>query len=950
MKKIAIAFLILIFTCINIFSQNAAPNDERNIDREFYNAEKLFFQKKYNFAREAFLLYLKRRPLSTNDMLYYYIGACYFQDKQYENAINYYKLAFDINDSYSFCNNIANSYYQLKNYEEALIWYNRAIERLYSPYNAKLNYEVLTNYTVSQNVVTNTIFILDNSSSKNNITNLSLSNDVISNDTLLGTNNIITNTILSNNIIASNTISTNNANNFTNTTDTISDAINNLNQSNENIKNLINNTFTKLPLFTNVVVTNTFTNEYEYTNTTVIFEVNTNFMLEVVDPTVSETSLPPNLEATNENATNSNSPILATNSTATGSTYVITEENPYIVTNIMIMTNIIDTNGNSVSIKTNVASVDLYNTWGLYYSAYLNMGHTYLTLGDITNAAISYEIFLTNVGSDYYQKESLEKVISLIRSNDTSIKFMPFTNNYRVTTNNDGSITTENVFPNFDYERETIYPNGVRIVYENGKIEKTKIYSNNYEVSDTIYPYGKREIEIVSENGDKRVETYMIDNSKSINTKTSSGDIYEYTLYPDGSFINRKTLENNKAFVVERSDGSITTNYKDENGAFFYSRSLDGTEVKRTEDIEGNITTETRRVDGALIVKTENPDGSYTVVANYVDGSIGTTTVDTNGMSNLKIVYPDGRVEERSSQGAGAGTFSYNVKADDGSIITKTYNEDGSFTVVTKKVDGTVITDTVGTDTISEIKMPNGTTIKRIIRQDGSKETTTLNKDSSSITEVVAADSSSVTTTIKPNGSSIVVVKDIYGNTETTTTEADGSTSTTKTTTDGKTTINEVRANGVTIDIENDGRNKTTIAKDAEGYVLEMKQYRNEDPEIILVDALGEAVDIETARTIIRNMDLNIKAEDIDNLKVVQEEVENVATEDNTTVDENEEENITEQNTQNTENTTIEETTTQETDSTQNIEANTVENNNAENADNNIGNNTQTTENNTQQQ
>ncbi|MEI0561369.1 tetratricopeptide repeat protein [Brachyspira pilosicoli] len=933
MKKIAIAFLIFIFTCVNIFSQNAAPNDERNIDREFYNAEKLFFQKKYNFAREAFLLYLKRRPLSTNDMLYYYIGACYFQDKQYENAINYYKLAFDINDSYSFCNNIANSYYQLKNYDEALIWYNRAIERLYSPYNAKLNYEVLTNYTVSQNVVTNTIFILDNNNTAN-ITNLSLSNDVMSNNTLLGTNNIITNTIISNNI------STNNTNNFTNTTDNISDAINNLNQSNENIKNLINNTFTKLPLFTNVIVTNTFTNEYEYTNTTVIFEANTNFILEVVDPTVSATTLPPNLESTNENSTNSNSPTLTTNSTTTGSTYVITEENPYIVTNIMIMTNITDTNGNEISIKTNVASVDLYNTWGLYYSAYLNMGHTYLTLGDITNAAISYEIFLTNVGSDYYQRESLERVISLIRSNDTSVKFMPFTNNYRVTTNNDGSITTENVFPNFDYERETIYPNGVKIVYENGKIEKTKIYSNNYEVSDTIYPYGKREIEIVSENGDKRIETYMIDNSKSINTKTSSGDIYEYTLYPDGSFINRKTLENNKAFVVERSDGSITTNYKDENGIFFYSRSLDGTEVKRTEDNSGNIVTETKRVDGALIVKTENPDGSYIVVANYVDGSIGTTTVDTNGISNLKIVYPDGRVEERSSQGAGAGTFSYNVKADDGSIITKTYNEDGSFTVVTKKVDGTVITDTVGTDTISEIKMPNGTTIKRIIRQDGSKETTTLNKDSSSVTEVVAADSSSITTTIKPNGSSIVVIKDVYGNTETTSTEADGSTSTTKTTTDGKTTINEVRANGVTIDIENDGRNKTTIAKDAEGYVLEMKQYRNEDPEITLVDALGEAVDIETAKKIIRNMDLNIKAEDIDNLKVVQEEVESVAAEENTTVDENAVENTTEQTTQNT----VEETTAQ------NTEANTAENNNAENADNNIENNTQTTENNTQQQ
>ena len=878
MKKFLIIFLAAILISLSLLGQNAAPNDDRNIDREFYNAEKLFFQKKYNFAREAFLLYLERRPLSTNDMLYYYIGACYFQDKQYENAINYYKLAFDINDSYSYCNNIANSYYQLKNYEDALLWYNRSIERLHSPYTTKLNYEVLTNYTVSQNVVTNTVFIFDvnNTASNESATNISI-----------GSNESLTNEFISTNISASaintNTVSTN----LSSDTNTISDAINNLNQVNENIKNTLDNTFTKLPLFTNTVITNTYTNEYEFTNTTVIFEVNTNFNLEVVDPTVSDTSLPPTIE-TNENmAGDSNAVSMATNSTIEGSTYVITEENkePYIVTNIVIMTNVMDTNGNMVEIKTNIASVDLYNTWALYYSAYLNMGHTFIALGQITNAAIAYEIFLTNVGNDYYQKESLERVISLIRSNDTSIKFMPFTNNHRVNTNNDGSITTENIFPNFDYERETLYANGVRIIYENGKIERTKMYSNNYEVSDTIYPYGKREIETLFENGDRRLETYMIDNSKSINTKTSSGDIYEYTLYPDGSFINRKTLDSNKAFVVERSDGSITTNYKDDNGSFFYTRSLDGTEVKRTEDNSGNIKTETKRVDGAVIVKTENPDGSYVVVANYIDGSIGTTTVDTNGMSSLKIVYPDGRVEERNSTGAGAGTFSYNVKADDGSIITKTYNEDGSFTVVTKKVDGTIITDTVASDTISEIKMPDGTSIKRIIRQDGSRETTTLNKDSSTVIEVVAADSSSITTTAKPNGTTIIVTKDVAGNTETTTTEADGSTSTSKTYIDGRSTVNEVRANGVTIDINNDGRNKTTIARDAEGYVLEMKQYRNEDPEITLLDSLGEQVDAETAKTVIRRMDLNINVEDIDNIKSSSNPEESTAASDTTATD-----------------------------------------------------------------
>ena len=884
MKKIISIFIISIFILLSslLMAQNAAPNDERNIDREFYNAEKLFFQKKYNFAREAFLLYLKRRPLSTNDMLYYYIGACYFQDKQYENAIDYYKLAFDINDSYSYCNNIANSYYQLKNYEDALIWYNRAIQRLHSPYTTKLNNEVLTNYTVSQNVVTNTIFTFDINAISTDATNISMGTNEYSLTNTMASNTISTN-IMPDNNITTNTISTNTMSADTNA---ISDAINNLNQSNENIKTAFDNTFTKLPLFTNVVITNTYTNEYEFTNTTVIFEANTNFNLEVVDPAVSDTSLPPTIDTNDTMTGDSNTVTLNTNSTTTGSTYVITEENPFTVTNIVIMTNVMDTNGNMIEIKTNIASVDQYNTWALYYSAYLNMGHTFLAIGEITNAAISYEIFLTNVGADYYQKESLERVIALIRSNDTSIRFMPFTNNYRINTNNDGSITTENIFPNFDYERETIYPNGVRITYENGKVEKTKMYSNTYEISDTLYPYGKREIETVFENGDKRIETYMIDNSKSINTKTSSGDTFEYTLYPDGSFINRKTLDSNKAFVVERSDGSITTNYKDDNGAFFYTRSLDGTEVKRTEDNSGNITTETKRVDGAVIVKTENPDGSYVVVANYIDGSIGTTTVDTNGISNLKIVYPDGRVEERNSTGAGMGTFSYNVKSDDGSIITKTYNEDGSFTVVTKKVDGTVITDTVAEDTISEIKMPDGTTIKRLIRQDGSRETTTLNKDSSTVTEIVSADSSSVTSTIKPDGSSIIVVKDAAGNTETTTTEADGSTSNTKTYIDGRSSVNEVRADGVTIDIENDGRNKTTIAKDSEGYVLEMKQYRNEDPEITLVDALGEPVEAETAKTVIRRMDINIKVEDIDNLKLppapVVEEPADTVTDDGT--------------------------------------------------------------------
>ena len=745
MKKIITIFIIF-FSFFNlILAQNSAPIGSANLDREFFNAEKLFFQKKYNLSREAFLLYLKKRPLSTNDMLYYYIGACYFQDKQYQNAIEYYKLAFDINDSYSYCNNIANSYYQLKNYNEALIWYNRSAERLHSLYLPNINEEILTDYTISQNVVTNIAFIGNSDFNENIIDN---SNSDITNDL--------------------------NENSKENLNENLEKFNNDFNFTNE--KNSIYNSFTKLPLFTNVIITNTYTNEYSFTNKTVTFEDNDNFYLAFIGDTTNITTITDfALDGTN-----------------------------------MVFTNI-------------VVSFNSYNTSALYYSAYLNMGHTYLALGDLTNAAISYEIFLKNIGDDYYQKDSLGKVISLIRTNDNSVKFIPFTNNYRIITNNDGSVTTENIYPNFDYTKEILFEDGVRIVYEKGKIEKIKMYSNDYEISDTLYDYGKREIETLFENGDKKTESYFADNSKSINIKTAGGDIYEYILYADGSFINRKSEDN-------------------------------------------NIITEIKKPDGSLIVKTENPDGSYKIVANYIDGSIGTTVVDSEGISALKIVYPDGRVEERNSQNTGEGTLSYNVKADDGSVITKTYNDDGSFTVITKKVDGTIITDTIAEDTISEIKMPNGTLITRIIKADGSKETTTLNKDTSYIKETVHADSSSVTETFNADGSTSTITKDVMGNTEAVNIFSGGGYSVHKNYINGKSVINETKSDGTIIDIENDGKNKTLRAVDFEGYIIEMKQYVNGDSEIALFDSAGNKVDLKTAKMVIRRMDLSIKAEDVNNL------------------------------------------------------------------------------------
>lgn len=35
------------------------------------------------------------------------------------------------------------------------------------------------------------------------------------------------------------------------------------------------------------------------------------------------------------------------------------------------------------------------------------------------------------------------------------------------------------------------------------------MYSNDYTISDTLYPYGKREIEIIFENGDKKQKVIL---------------------------------------------------------------------------------------------------------------------------------------------------------------------------------------------------------------------------------------------------------------------------------------------------------------------------------------------------------------------------------------------------------------------------------------------------------
>ena len=58
MKKIFAVFIISIFVSLSsLFAQNAAPNDERNIDREFYML-KNFSSKKNIILQEKLFFYI----------------------------------------------------------------------------------------------------------------------------------------------------------------------------------------------------------------------------------------------------------------------------------------------------------------------------------------------------------------------------------------------------------------------------------------------------------------------------------------------------------------------------------------------------------------------------------------------------------------------------------------------------------------------------------------------------------------------------------------------------------------------------------------------------------------------------------------------------------------------------------------------------------------------------
>jgi len=108
-------FLILLFTA---FSFAKLPNNY-----SFYKANNLYKSGKY---KEAIAIYEKIEP--KDDAIYYNIANSYYRLKNYQKAIDYYKLINSQSYNAKKLYNIANAYVQQKNYLKAIIFYRQALK------------------------------------------------------------------------------------------------------------------------------------------------------------------------------------------------------------------------------------------------------------------------------------------------------------------------------------------------------------------------------------------------------------------------------------------------------------------------------------------------------------------------------------------------------------------------------------------------------------------------------------------------------------------------------------------------------------------------------------------------------------------------------------------------------------------------------------------------------
>ena len=886
MRKIILLIFVLLFNATLIFSQVRSAN---LIDREFNEAENLFFQRKYNFSREAFLFYLRKRPLSTNDMLYYYIGATYFQDKQYENAIKYYKIAFDLKDSYSHANSVANSYYQIENYKESLLWYRRSTDRIRSLYDTSFTNTITVLSNMSENTVTNILYIGTNNLNSIDIKNIYSFQVPIIENTISITNEATNNSINTvNNISPSNNTNTNDIFN-TDVTNVFSNLTNEniiltntftSNITNNNQKNLVNyfddsisKMFTVENIFTNSVMSNVYTNTVSITNKSLVFTRNNNMFLQNLNAYSADTN----------SQIMSDKPMLTlfeVDDTAT----LTTNRNTNTTTNMTTISKVFGTNV--------ITTFDNVNTIPMYYSAYLHMGHAYIKLKDYESAAMSYEIFLTNAGENYYQKDSLSKVITLIRENESKNTFDELTNKLRVITNeSDLSITTDlkdfdnitrksTVFTNGDKTTFTSFPNGNKIF--------EYINTNNASVKETMLANGEKYIDTLFADGSIKKEKFNKNTIESIWIKTHDNNIYEYIANENGIPVNKMNITENgeNKIVVARYDGSISQITKSDESVTYYNRGSFGDEIKRVEYNDGSSLKEVYMPDGSVIHEKKNTDGSINILANYSDGSIKKTTTDSEGLSSTEIILADGSKQTRVSKDFEQFSFEYRTVADDGSIIIKSILEDGTTKIQKQNADGSSSIESIITDgtVLNETKLPDGSIVQYSTALDGTTKKVTTKPSGEKIEEIV-----------KPDGSTSELINYADGATELKTTSALGekiidkkdnlgNSNITTSYTDGRVVSKIVKVDGTVIDIEsNNGIRDTKIIKN--GMSIIIKEAPDKDRVVEVFNSLNEGVDEITAKSIIEDeslKDFNIDISEIVNILVVEAPIQEPIT----TVDE----------------------------------------------------------------
>jgi len=827
MKKLIIVLLALTTLMFPLYTQ---IRNSPIVDSEFDDAEKLFFQRKYNFARESFLYYLERRPLQTNDMLYYYLGATYFQDKQYSNAIHYYKIAFDLNDSYIYGNSIANSYYQLTNYNEAIVWYRRAIDRTYSPFKPVISENIEEYEVINKNVVTNISYI-----GTNDLYNF------LPNEYSMS----VTETDAESTNALPDAIST--------STDELSyeDTLKQIGIEKRNTALSLNTHIDKLffegEFFTNVVITNIYTNMATATNTTLTFETNNNVFL--VPYNSGEEEIPLNTTA----ETNDTTVIL-------GDDAIIntTPEN-----NIFTLVNVTnETIENKTIVVTNsVVTFDEYITKAIYYNAYLHMGHTLLKMKNYTNAALSYEIFLTNVGDGYYQKDTLEKVINAIRTRKIVTNFSPFVNGYRVSTNTDMTTTTDFLDIKGNIDKKVVSVAGDETYYKEHESEvKEYLYKTSYGVTVKImsYPNGKNVTEILYSNGDIKKDTFYEDGSKSIWIKKYDGDIFEYVEHKDTSFVKRSSIKTDKdeTISVLKSDGSIIINTKTKDFISYYNRSVDGGDINRVEYFNGDVLKKSVMPDGTIIDQKIMSDGSGSILINYKDGRIANTQTDTNGVSTTQIHLPDGSTQTRVSKDFVAMSFSYKTILNDGSIVIKTVLDDGTIKIDKQIKDGSKMLETIFTDGRIETEtLDKDRTIKKsFLDRDGSAINITEKTDGTVIRENINSDGSYLLSTNYSDGRSETFTRDIDGVEISEITDSLGSSSITTKYKDGKTIINKKFVNGNTIDIESSGEGTRTEAVRSDGAKVIIEEKLGGLKSVMVYDNVGSPMTKGNAGILIREI------------------------------------------------------------------------------------------------